>query len=273
LDKERIYQNLDSLVFQDKNQEYGAFVQRKNAAKQHAWSAIAGISIILLSYLIPLLITLSLKKDSSELIRSVEAEITPYSELMNPPPIPDEPKPPEAMEVPPQVATKRFVKPEVRPDDEVMEEELIPTVQELKDANPGYETREGSADIHAVYNPGKVVVDSVVKPEPKEQVYNFVERFPKFPDGEEAMQLFIARNIIYPEVAMNAGIQGTVIVQFVVDSQGNITQPLVVRDIGGGCGQAAIDVIMKMPKWIPGEQNGLPVSVRCTLPVRFRLVK
>ncbi|MFN4123682.1 MAG: energy transducer TonB [Flavobacteriales bacterium] len=188
------------------------------------------------------------RKDSSEQFRSVDAEFTPYSELINPPSIPDKLQPPEVVEAPPEVATKRFFKPEVRPDDEVVNEELIPTVKKLKDANPGYETRERSGDIHAVYNPGKVVVDSVVKPELKEQVYNFVERFPKFPDGEEAMQLFIGKNIIHPEAAINAGIQDTVIVQFIVEKKGNITQPVVVRDIGGGCGQTAVYVIMKMPK-------------------------
>jgi len=224
-------------------------------------------------YLIPFIISLTLRSEEAEDSKTVEVAITPYSELVNPPPLPDEYQEPQATEEPPEVATKRFLKPEVKPDEEVPDEELIPTVKELKTANPGYESKEGTGDIHAVYAPQKVVVDTVAKPAKQEQIYNFVERFPIFPGGEEAMQTFIAKNIVYPESAMNAGIQGTVIVQFIVDRKGNISNPVVVRDIGGGCGNAAIDVIMKMPKWNPGEQNGIPVSVRCTLPVRFRLVK
>jgi protein TonB len=267
------YTQIDDLVFDGKNKAYGAYQLRKAKEKNAAYAALTGMLIILALYLIPFIIALHFTDRSVDEERTVEVVATPYSELVNPPPLPDEHQEPQAVEEPPEVATKRFLRPEVKPDDEVSEEDLIPTVEELKIANPGFETKEGTGDIHAVYTPKKVVVDTLAKPAPREQIYNFVERFPLFPGGEEAMQLFIAKNIVYPESAMNAGIQGTVIVQFVVDREGRISNPVVVRDIGGGCGKAAIDVILKMPKWVPGEQNGIPVSVRCTLPVRFRLVK
>jgi TonB family protein len=77
----------------------------------------------------------------------------------------------------------------------------------------------------------------------------------------------LAQQALYNEIA------GTVVVQFVVDSNGNITNPIVLKDIGHGSGSAALRVVNKMPKWIPGEQAGQKVSVRYTLPIRFRMVK
>jgi protein TonB len=267
------YKKIEDLLFDGKNKAYGAYVLRQKTNRNLIFGISIGMMLVLSFYLVPFLINLFRPEADTEEIRQVEAEITPYSELVNPPPLPEETKLPEVLEEPPQVATKRFVKTELRPDEEIQEEDLMPTVQELKTANPGLETREGSGDIHAVYAPTKVVVDTAGKTPPKEQIYAFVERFPEFPGGEEALQRFIAENIVYPPSAMNVGIQGVVIVQFVVDSKGKIRNPEVVRDIGAGCGKAAVDVVMKMPNWSPGEQNGVAVSVRYTLPVRFKLVK
>lgn len=264
---------IDDLLFDGKNKAYGAYVLRQKTNRNLIYGVSIGMLLVFSLYITPFFINFFRPEPDTDDVRQVEAEITPYSELVNPPPLPEETKPPEAIEEPPQVATKRFVKTELRPDEEVQEEDLMPTVQELKDANPGLETREGSGDIHAVYKPTQVKVDTLPKAPPKEQIYAFVERFPEFPGGEEAMQRFIAENIVYPASAMNVGIQGVVIVQFVVDSKGNIRNPEVVRDIGAGCGKAAVDAVLKMPKWTPGKQNGVAVSVRYTLPVRFKLVK
>ena len=82
---------------------------------------------------------------------------------------------------------------------------------------------------------------------------------------------FITENIYYPEIARETSIQGTVAVSFVVGKDGKARDIKVIKDIGGGCGKEAVRVINKMPYWIPGEANGHVVSVRFTLPVRFRL--
>lgn len=82
---------------------------------------------------------------------------------------------------------------------------------------------------------------------------------------------FIANQLVYPSKAKEQGIEGTVYVAFVVDEQGNITAPNVIRDIGGGCGAAALNVLRNMPAWEPGLHQGQKVKVKLNLPIHFSL--
>jgi protein TonB len=264
---------LDLYLFDGKNRQYGAFELRAKSQRNLLISAILGMGTLLGLYSLPLVLT----SRSSETIRQVEVHITPFAELVAPPPIPPEPKTPRILETPPVVATRRFVRPELRRDEEVIDEELIPTVDEWKEANPGTETREGTDDIYSEYQP-EVIVEKVEDPipvpppPPKKKVFNFVEKFPEFPGGEMEMLKFIGENIRYPAAAAANNIQGLVVLQFVVDAQGRIEDINIVKDIGGGCGDEAVRIVKAMPIWIPGEQNGLPVAVRYTLPVHFKLM-
>lgn len=274
-----LHQVIEQSIFYGKNKEYGAFVQRQRVNSNMLKGLIIGMGLLVLIYLIPLLIKRFGKEESNDIIQ-VQAEVTPYSELMAPPPLPIEQKQADAVKEPSKVATQKYVKPALKPDDQVLDEELIPTVSELKTANPGRMTQEGTGDIHADYKP-VVVPDSAPHPKPtpppapppkKEEIFTYVQKFPRFPGGDDELQRFIAENIVYPVLALETGIEGVVVVQFVVDTKGKIKDIVVVRDIGGGCGQAAIDVVNLMPSWEPGEQNGRPVTVRYTLPVRFKLI-
>lgn len=94
---------------------------------------------------------------------------------------------------------------------------------------------------------------------------------PEFPGGEAAMFNFIAKNILYPAEARNNNIQGTVVLTFVVNKDGKITDITIMKDIGGGCGAEAARVVAMMPDWKPGMTVLGPVKVRYTLPVKFRL--
>lgn len=105
------------------------------------------------------------------------------------------------------------------------------------------------------------------------KVYVSVEELPQFPGGQNALMQFLAQNIRYPLKAKNEGIQGKVYLQFVIDKEGSVTNVVVQRDIGGGCGDEARRVVQAMPKWKPGKQDGTPVRVYYTLPVNFRLQK
>lgn len=108
--------------------------------------------------------------------------------------------------------------------------------------------------------------------EEEEAVYIVVENMPEFPDGQQAMMKFIAENIQYPVIAMENGIQGRVICQFVVEKDGRISDIQVVRTSGdASLDKEAVRVISSMPKWKPGRQSGKPVRVTYTLPVSFRL--
>jgi TonB family protein len=104
-----------------------------------------------------------------------------------------------------------------------------------------------------------------------DNAYTIVETMPQFPGGDEARNKFLATNLDYPSRAAQNGIQGTVYVQFIVATNGAITNVRVLRGIGGGCDEAAIRVVEMMPKWVPGKQNGKPVRVKFNMPLYFRL--
>ncbi len=103
-------------------------------------------------------------------------------------------------------------------------------------------------------------------------IFTVVEEEPaSFPGGEDEMYKFIAKNLQYPEEAKKKGIEGKVHVSFVVEVDGSITDVKVLRDIGDGCGEAAVRVVKSMPKWNPAKQNGEYVRILMILPFSFML--
>jgi protein TonB len=127
-------------------------------------------------------------------------------------------------------------------------------------------------------------------PEPVvEEIFKVVEDMPRFPGCEDMggtkqekkacadkkMLEFIYKNIKYPAIARENGVDGTVVIQFVVEKDGSITDAKIVRDIGATCGAEALRVVNLMNQegyqWIPGKQRGRPVKVQFNLPVKFKL--
>ena len=102
-------------------------------------------------------------------------------------------------------------------------------------------------------------------------VYDMVEQAPEFPGGPQAMMQFIKDNLKYPQIAKENGIQGRVILQFVVDETGQVTDPKVLRSIDPSLDTEAIRLVLSMPRWIPGMQDGKAVAVKYTFPVMFSL--
>ena len=102
-------------------------------------------------------------------------------------------------------------------------------------------------------------------------VYDMVEQAPAFPGGPQAMMQFIKDNLQYPQIAKENGIQGRVILQFVVDETGKVTDPKVIRSIDPSLDTEAIRLVLSMPRWIPGMQDGKAVAVKYTFPVMFSL--
>jgi len=122
----------------------------------------------------------------------------------------------------------------------------------------------------------------------EEEIFKIVEQMPRFPGCEEMksedekarcsqskLLSYLYKNISYPTLAKEAGVQGQVVVQFVVDKEGSITNIKLLRDIGAGCGDVAMSVIKSMnlmgKRWTPGKQRGKPVKVIFTLPIKFKL--
>jgi TonB family protein len=125
----------------------------------------------------------------------------------------------------------------------------------------------------------------------QDEVYDVVEKMPRFPGCEEEemteeernacsqqnLLAFVYDQVVYPQEALEQEISGTVVLTFVVNKDGSVSSPAIVKDIGGGCGQEALRVVKLMSdsgiKWIPGEKSGQPVNVKMTLPVRFKVEK
>lgn len=104
-----------------------------------------------------------------------------------------------------------------------------------------------------------------------QEVITMAEVMPQFPEGEEEMYDFINKNLLYPKLAKENGIEGRVIVRFIVQKSGYIDKIEIIRKLGWGCDEEVLRMIQLMPKWSPGKVNGKPVAVYFTLPVTFKL--
>ena len=118
-----------------------------------------------------------------------------------------------------------------------------------------------------------VVVGYVPKQVPAEEdpVFEVVENMPEFPGGMGGLMQYLSKNIKYPVEAQKAGIQGRVIMQVIIDENGNVTNPKVTQPVDPLLDTEAIRVTASMPKWKPGTQRGMPVNVKYTFPIVFRL--
>ncbi|MHB1279259.1 MAG: energy transducer TonB [Bacteroidia bacterium] len=94
---------------------------------------------------------------------------------------------------------------------------------------------------------------------------------PEFPGGEKEMQKFVFKHLEYPPLAIEYGIHGRVMVEFIIDEDGKVTNAKILKGIGWGCDEAALKVVNAMPRWKPGEYDGKIVKVRFVLPITFRL--
>ena len=109
--------------------------------------------------------------------------------------------------------------------------------------------------------------------EDKEEVSEFLEDMPEFPGGQKAMMQWIAQNIQYPKEAVDGHIEGRVVVSFVVEKDGSISNAEVKRSIHESLDKEALRVVNAMPKWKPGMENGQPVRARFHIPVSFKIPK
>jgi len=158
-----------------------------------------------------------------------------------------------------------------REEMEKLNPEAIKSISVLKDASAiekyGNKASNGVVEIY-------LKQEQEIKPISKDQkkpVFMVVEEMPEFPGKEEGLMKYLMDNIKYPETAQNKGIQGNVIVQFVIDETGKITEPIVLKGVDPILDEEAIRVITAMPNWQPGKQRGQNVRVSYTLPINFSL--
>ena len=155
---------------------------------------------------------------------------------------------------PPQAVTQAEVLNIVEDDAEIEETTIV--------------SAEDQAEFVEIQDDVPIVVE---EPEKEEEIFQVVEDDPQFPGGMAELMKFLQKNIKYPPVCQEQGIQGRVIVQFVVNTDGSIVDANVVKSVNPHLDKEALRVVGTMPKWQPGKQRGKAVRVRFTLPVNFRI--
>jgi len=127
----------------------------------------------------------------------------------------------------------------------------------------------------AVKSTSKVGEKAVESSDPKKvftgKVYDLVDEMPSFPGGPAELMKWLSSHIQYPAIARESCIQGTVIVAFIVEPDGSVSNAKLVRSVDPYIDQEALRVVRQMPKWNPGKRAGIPVRVRCCLPIKFKL--
>lgn len=246
------------LIFASRNKEYGSYNLRqsyKTYLTVAMWIAIfiviVGTTVYRMSNPEVAVIT---DKDGSTVTTTILSNVPPIEQNL------DMPK----TKVQPKVPTIKFTPPVVRPD-EIVKNEYIPTIEELKDVNPGLETVKGSEDGYIVLDDEEVATDIEEVKKPVE-FYTWAEEMPEPIGGVTG----IMKNVVYPEIAKRAEVQGRVVVLAFVDESGSVTKAEIVKSIGAGCDEAALDAVLKT-KFKPGKQNGNPVKVQVLIPIVFKL--
>lgn len=261
------------LVFEGKNQAYGAYKLRKGTSKRNLWSII-----IVLIAAVAIFSAIAIKNviEANQKVAIVtEAKLskidkTPKVEKKKAAPKIEQPKVVEKVK-----SSIKFTAPVIKKDSEVKPEEEMKTQEDLQKTKTtiGAFTVVGNDEIDGEVLKAK---EEIAQPEPpkneeENKVFDVVEEQPSFPGGQGALMAWLRDNIKYPVVAAENGIEGRVIVQFVVGKNGSISNVKVVKSIDPSLDREAVRVVSSMPSWTPGKQNGTSVNVRYTLPVTFKL--
>ena len=258
------------LVFEGKNKKYGAYYLRKTSTKRHIIAMIIVAIAAIVAFMLPKLIQAAMpeKVVEEEIGPVIMTKLDPLDQVKEENVI----KQLEAVPPPPVLkASVKFTAPVIKKDEEVRDEDEMKTQQELTETKVAISV----ADVQGATDGTGVDIadlkDHKVIVQEKEEVFTHVEQMPQYPGGDKEMMAFLSKNIKYPVIAQEQGIQGTVVLRFVVGKTGEVTDVTVMRSLDPSCDKEAIRVVKSMPKWIPGKQNGNPVLVYYTLPVRFRL--
>ncbi|CAH0189615.1 TonB family protein [Pedobacter sp. ISL-68] len=258
------------VVFADKNKTYGAYQLRKSNGANTSKALIIGSIIFIVLFFSPKIYSLikGSMDHEDEQLKAQEVILAP------PPPVdPKTPPPPPVEPPPPKVDQVKMPPPIVKPDIEVRDEP--PTVEKLKEADPGQRDIKGdpTADIVIAEPVGEGPKREAAVAVDDNKVYDFVsiEKQPEFPGGISKFYGYLSKAIKYPPMAQENNVQGKVFLSFVVEKDGKLTDITVTRGLGSGTDEEAIRVLKASPRWNPGIQNGKPVRVKYNINVNFTL--
>ena len=267
------------MVFANKNKAYGAYQLRKGTSGRNIKSILilvvaAGIVGGFLAWKV------HADKVEQERIARMEAmELSKLQEQAKKEKKEDKPKVQPKIEIPEVRESQKFTAPVIKKDELVKEENQVKQMDQLKkDVAVSNVDQEGTKDrtVEAVRNDIAVNVPpppveapkQEVKQEVENKVFTVAEQMPSFKGN---VNQWLSQNLTYPAVAAENGIEGRVIVKFVVEKDGRVTDVQVVRSVDPALDREAVNTVKRMPKWNPGMNNGQPARVWFTLPVNFRL--
>lgn len=276
-DKNRyLKSSLLDIIFENRNKDYGAYELRVNYHKRLKRALFISVSLILTTVSVPIIAGLvGGKKSDMSTLKPKEYVISEVRLKKEDPvkPIVPRVKPVKQVQVKTQanhslkiVQTTPEVKPIETPD---------PTLPTDATAHDGIKVDPGTV-VQPFVEPSEgetvaIAPTKKVEPEPDPEPAIFTEVMPEFPGGEEALMQFLQKHMVYPERARTSGIEGRVVIGFVVNKNGEIDELRIQKGIGFGCDEEAMRVIGSMPKWKPGSTNGKTLPVLFSLPITFEL--
>ena len=261
------------LVFEGRNQAYGAYKLRKGTTKRNIWSLII---VTLAAVLLFLGLQLQKMVEANKTVENTQAvELSSLEQKKKEAKVEKK----EIIKTEPEKVVEKvkssvkFTAPVIKKDSEVKEEDEI-KLEEVEKSNKaiGSFTVEGNDEVGGEVLKAK---DDIKAPEPpkheENKILTVVEQMPMYPGGDAALMQYLSSNIHYPAVAAENGVQGRVVVGFVVERDGSITDVNVMRSVDPSLDREAVRVVKNMPRWTPGKQNGSAVRVKYQVPVTFRL--
>ena len=263
------------LVFEGRNQAYGAYKLRKGTAKRNVWALIiVGLAAALLYLGLQLqkMAEANKKVENTQAVELAKLNTEKKEAKVEKKEIIKQ----EPEKVVEQVKSSvKFTAPIIKKDSEVKEEDEIKLDEVQKsDKAVGAFTVEGNDEVGGAVLKAK---EDIAAPEPPKHVveetkiFTVVEQMPMYPGGDAALMGYLRDNIKYPTVAAENGVQGRVVVGFVVERDGSITDVNIIRGVDPSLDREAMRVVKSMPRWNPGKQNGSAVRVKYQVPVSFRL--
>ena len=268
------------MVFAGKNKEYGAYQLRKGTSGRNIKALLILVIAAALvgGFLAWKVIEQKQAEEQQAYMEAMElAKLQQQAKKEEKKKEPVKPKVDMKKEIPVARETQTFTAPVIKKDELVKEENQVKQMDKLDDkVAVGTENKEGVKDrtVEAVRNDIAVAAPPpppAPKPDVATKVFDVVEEMPSFPGGQGALMSYLASNIKYPVVAQENGVQGRVIVSFVVERDGSISDVRVARSVDPSLDREAQRVVKSMPRWKPGKQNGSAVRVKYTVPVVFRL--
>lgn len=268
------------IVFEGKNKEFGAYTLRQSSPQRHTRAVVSVLIAValLLIFLILSMTGVFSTPEEEQIVTSTEQEIAVFDaeeEMEEEEEIEQFQLPePEEIIAPEEVANQQQVTELlIVEDDKIEEDKQVKNQDEVLDneaAVGAVDITEGTNDLNKIAIKEEVIAAPKVEEEQPVSIA-MVEQKPEFPGGEAEMYKWLSQNIVYPSAAAEEGVSGRVVVEFVVDKDGAITNVKVVRPRHPALDKEALRVVKSMPKWMPGRNNGQPVKVTYTLPVTFKL--